>query len=152
LINGTTYVFRVAAMRSNVIGLYTAASNSVIPALAIPKLTVFRPNGPSTFTGRGTAASPFFRAARIYGTDSDGLMGKYTFTAIDDGIAYVTATYYDDTLDNNVSFIRKNNILQGGTFDGGTVTRSFPVAIGDVITITSDNFLTSFENVSVWAV
>jgi hypothetical protein len=80
-------------------------------------------------------------------------MGRYTFTAIDDGIAYVTATYHDDSLDNNSGYIRKNGVNQGSSLDGTTTfSRSFSVAAGDVITFWGDNYGTSYENVSVWAV
>jgi hypothetical protein len=138
---------------ANIVVLSWAKLNLVLSDTIITSLlTILRSNGTSTFTGSGTAASPFFRAARVSNNDADGLMGKYTFTATANGTAYVTLTYYDDQLDNNAAYIKKNNILQGAAIDGGTATRSFSVATGDVITISSDNFLTSFENVSVYGV
>jgi hypothetical protein len=127
------------------------------------KLTVARGSGgASTFTGAGTSASPFIRAARVRNDNADGLMasgggitsGTYTFTATACGTAYVTCTYYDDNNDGNSGYIRKNGVQQGAYIpDSTTVTaRSFSIASGDVITFWSDNYFTSFENVSVWVV
>jgi hypothetical protein len=79
---------------------------------------------------------------------------NYTFTATASGTAYVTATFYDDNLDGNAGYIRKNGTQQGNAIsDSQTVTgRSFSVASGDVITLTSNSTLTSYANVSVWMV
>ena len=122
------------------------------------KLGVARSNGTSTFTGLGSVASPYFRATRVLNTTSDGLMQDgttrgYSFTATASGKAYVSCTFYDDNNDNNYGYIKKNGLQQQGTIinDGVTVTtRSFPVVSGDVITFWSDNYNTSFSNVSIW--
>jgi hypothetical protein len=132
------------------------------------KLTVARRNGsPSTFTGAGTAASPFTRASRVLNSNADGLAsastgsasgvssGAYAFTATASGTAYVTVTFYDDDFDGWVGTIKKNGVDQGGVSlsDGQTATAmSFAVSAGDVITFYSGNSNTSFSNVSVWVV
>jgi titin len=160
LTGGTNYYFRVAAVNSVGTGAYVT-STAIAPTSS--KLTVARGNGsPSTFTGLGTAASPYTRAARVMNNNADGLMasgsghtsGTYTFTATASGTAYVTCTFYDDNLDNNDGYIRKNGTAQGGAIPGDTTVtaRSFSVVSGDVITFWSDSYLTSFSNVSVYAV
>lgn len=130
------------------------------------KLTVTRRNGsPSTFTGSGTAADPFTRAARVLGSNADGLGsqsngtagsagGAYAFTATASGTAYVTFTFYDDDNDGWTGAVLKNGAGQGNSLsDGQTVTaRSFAVSAGDVITFYAGNTNTSFANVSVWVV
>jgi hypothetical protein len=150
---GTSYYFRVAAVNSVGTGAYVT---SVALSPSSSKLTVARGSGgASTFTGAGTAASPYTRAARVMNNNADGLMsGAYTFTATASGTAYVTCTFYDDANDNNSGFIRKNGVQQGAYIsDGATVTaRSFAIAAGDVITFLADNYITSYSNVSVWAV
>jgi len=115
-------------------------------------LIVARANGSSTFTGSGTAASPYNRVARIRNDNADGLMQNYTFTSIASGTAYVTVTFHDDNNDNNTASILKNGARQGATLSDGTTAtaRSFSVVSGDVISFNSDNFFTSFSNVSVW--
>jgi hypothetical protein len=132
-------------------------------------LTVARAGGSSTFTGSGTSASPYTRVARIRNDSQDGLMadsygvggGGYAFTAQVSGTAYVTCTFYDEHNEGNIGFIKKNGVhgsdlagVQGSIiFDGTTVeARSFSVISGDVIILTADSYLTSFENVSVWVV
>ena len=132
------------------------------------KLTVTRRNGsPSTFTGAGTAASPFTRAARVLNSNADGLAsasngtasgvssGAYAFTATASGTAYVTVTFHDDDSDGWVGTIKKNGADQGGMSlsDGQTATAmSFAVSAGDVVTFYAGNTNTSFSNVSVWVV
>jgi len=160
LTGGTNYYFRVAAVNSAGTGAYVT-STAIAPSSS--KLTVARGSGgASTFTGLGTAASPFTRATRVMNNNADGLMasgsgitsGTYTFTAIATGTAYVTCTFYDDGSNGAVGFIRKNGVQQGAYInDNATVTaRAISVVAGDVITFASDYFSTSFSNVSVWAV
>ena len=159
LTNGTAYTARVAAVNAAGTGSYTAASSSVTPAASTSKLTVTRGSGgASTFTGLGTAASPYTRSARVMNNNADGIMqgfgGLYTFTATASGTAYVTCTFYDDINNQNSGSIRKNGTTQGSYIgDGATATaRSFTVASGDVITFWGESTLTSFANVSVWVV
>ena len=155
------YQFQVSAKNGAGNGAYSS-----IATLASSKLTATRRNGsPSTFTGLGTAASPFTRAARVLGSNADGLGsqsdgtagstgGAYAFTATASGTAYATFTFYDDANDGWAGAVLKNGAGQGGSVgDGQTVTaRSFAVAAGDVITFYSGNANTSFANVSVWVV
>jgi len=155
------YQFRVSATNGAGTGAYSS-----VATLASSKLTVTRRNGsPSTFTGLGTAASPFTRAARVLNSNADGLIseangaagangGAYAFTATASGTAYVTVTFFDDANDGYAGSILKNGAGQGGSLsDGTTVTaRSFAVAAGDVITFYSANTNNSFSNVSVWVV
>ena len=133
----------------------------VYAGAVVSKLTVARLTGNSTFIGAGTSASPYNRAARVRNDNADTLMsgwagsgGGYTFTATASGTAYVTCTFYDDNNDGNSGYIRKNGVQQGAYIpDSTTVTaRSFSVVSGDVITFWSDNYFTSFSNVSVWVV
>ena len=154
---GTT--FRVAAINGAGLGTY---SSSV--TIAASKLSIARASGASTFTGIGTAASPFARTARVLNTNADGLMAAnsvppkgYTFTVLAAGTFYATGRYYDDIYDNNSGYIRKNGVQQVGTFDdsrpsGGEINRSFAVAVGDVVTFFGDNYNTSYENIRVWVV
>jgi hypothetical protein len=143
---------------------YTGSSTITVPTAAFPdsgvtgssKLTINRGSGgASTFTGSGTAASPYTRAARVRNDNADGLMaGVYTFTATASGTVYITCTFYDDESDSNNAFLQKNSVTQAPTFsDGGTVTaRAISVASGDVIRFSSSSTATSYANVSVWAV
>ena len=160
LTGGTNYYFRVAAVNSAGTGAY---GTSTAIAVASSKLTVSRGSGgASTFTGAGTAASPYTRATRVLNNNADGLMasgggitsGTYTFTAIASGTAYVTCSFFDDGNSGAAGYIRKNGVQQGAYIaDGATVTaRAITVATGDVITFWSDNYVTSYSNVSVWAV
>jgi hypothetical protein len=156
------YQFRVSATNGAGTGSYSS-----VATLASSKLTATRRNGsPSTFTGLGTAASPFTRAARVLNSNADGLAsafngsasgvssGAYAFTATASGTAYVTVTFYDDNNDGNGGAILKNGAGQGASLsDGQTATaRSFSVASGDVITFYSGSSITSFAAVSVWVV
>ena len=156
------YQFQVSATNGAGTGAYSS-----VATLAASKLTATRRNGsPSTFTGLGTAASPFTRAARVLNSNADGLAsasngsasgvsaGAYAFTATASGTAYVTVTFYDDNNDGNNGSILKNGAGQGaGLSDGQTVTaRSFAVASGDVIAFYSSSSITSFAAVSVWVV
>jgi hypothetical protein len=163
LTGGTNYYFRVAAANSVGTGAY-ATSSVVTPSAS--KLTIARSNGTSTFTGAGTAASPFTRATRVKNNVADTVMpngyylagtgytGGYSWTALTSGTVYVTFTFYDDNLDNATGWPRKNGTMQGTDVgDGQTLTaRAISVVSGDVVTLYSDSTLASFSNVSVWAV
>jgi hypothetical protein len=156
------YQFQVSATNGAGTGSYSS-----VATLASSKLTAARRNGsPSTFTGSGTAASPFTRAARVLNSNADGLSsasngsasgvssGAYAFTATASGTAYVTFTFYDDDNDGWTGAVLKNGAGQGSSLsDGQSATaRSFSVSAGDVITFYSGNANNSFANVSVWVV
>lgn len=156
----TDYVVQLSTDDGETWENYVEPSPTPTPTPTIPassKITVARGSGgASTFTGLGTAASPFTRSARVLNNNADGLAstgGAYTFTATASGTAYVTATFYDDNNNGNAGYIRKNTVTQGDGFDDGvTVTRSFSVVSDDVITFSADDPGTSFSNVSVWVV
>jgi hypothetical protein len=150
LTGGTNYYFRVAAVNSAGTGAYVT-STAIAPSSS--KITVARTGGSSTFSGSGTAASPYVRADRILNNAANNLT-TYTFTAVASGTAYVTVTFFDDNNDGNSGYIMKNGVAQGGYIsDGVTVTaRSFSILSGDTITFTSNSTLTSFSNVSVYAI
>lgn len=153
--------FRVAAANGAGLGAYSSPVT-----IAASKLSIARATGASTFTGIGTTASPFARAARVLNINADGLMpydainhmgGGYTFTALAAGTFYATGRYYDDTFDNNSGYIRKNGVTQGAALDdprpfGVEINRSFAVVVGDVVTFEGDNWGTSYENIRVWVV
>jgi hypothetical protein len=93
-------------------------------------------------------------ASAANGSASGVSAGAYAFTANASGTAYVTVTFYDDNNDGNAGSILKNGVGQGASLsDGQTATaRSFAVASGDVITFYSNSSITSFANVSVYAI
>ena len=134
-------------------GEYTAASSSSSSssAIAASLLTIARNNGTSTFTGLGTTASPFVRAAGFSWDEANGL-SRYSWTA--NGSATVTVTFYfsDDTGDGFCSRVVKNSTRITPDNCGGTATRTFSVVSGDVITIGVDVANSMyFDNVSVSA-
>ena len=148
------YRFRVSATNGAGTGAYSSAAT-----LATSKLSIARGSGgASTFTGLGTAASPYTREARVMNNNADGLQqtsgGGYTWTAVASGTAYVTCTFFDDFNNGAAGFIKKNNVQQGAYIpDTATVTaRAITVVSGDVIRFDSDYTVTSFSNVSVWVV
>ena len=155
LTGGTNYYFRVAAVNSAGTGAYVT-STVLVPSAS--KIVIARGSGgASTFTGIGTAASPYTRAARVLNNNADGLQvtaGNYTWTAVASGTVYVTVTFYDDSNQGAAGYIRKNGTNQGAYIaDTATVTaRAISVVSGDVITIWSDYTTSSFSNVSVWAI
>ena len=155
LTGGTNYYFRVAAVNSAGTGAYVT-STAIAPSAS--KITISRGSGgASTFTGLGTAASPYTRAARVLNNNADGLQvtaGNYTWTAVASGTVYITLTFFDDSNQGAAGYTRKNGTAQVSyVADGATITaRAISVVSGDVITIWSDYTTSSFSNVSVWAV
>ena len=156
LTGGTNYYFRVAAVNSVGTGAYVP-STAIAPSSS--KLVIARANGgASTFTGAGTAASPYTRATRVLNNNADGLQqtsgGGYTWTAVASGTVYITLTFFDDSNQGASGYTRKNGTNTGAYIaDTATITaRAISVVSGDVITIFSDYTTSSFSNVSVWAV
>lgn len=155
LTGGTNYYFRVAAVNSVGTGAYVT-STAIAPSAS--KITIARGSGgASTFTGAGTSASPYTRAARVLNNNADGLQntaGNYTWTAVASGTVYITLTFFDDNNNGAAGYTRKNGTAQVSyVADGATITaRAISVVSGDVITIWSDYTTSSFSNVSVWAV
>jgi hypothetical protein len=148
-----SYIFRIAAVNSVGTGSYVTSSSTSVTASA-SLLTIARNNGTSTFSGSGTTASPFTRAAGLYINETDGL-SHYSWTA--SGTATVTMTFaYSD--DSGTGQQRSINRTRGGTttavstgLNASAVTVS--VVSGDVITITAtgDQSQQYFDTVSVSA-
>jgi hypothetical protein len=115
-------------------------------------LTIARNNGVSSFTGSGTTASPFFRAAAVEWTNADGL-GRYSWTANGAATVTVALTFSDDQSEGYQAYVKKGSTTMGSSISSGSATRTFTVVSGDVITITADNAGTGqyFDNVSVSA-
>jgi hypothetical protein len=138
------------------------SSAATLTVTATSTLTITRGNGrTSTFSGAGTAASPYTRAARVLNSNQDGLADgfgadTYYWTATASGTAYVTVTFYDDSGDGEVANLRRKagNAALGSAISGGqTVTaRSFSVSAGNQFWFQVNNGNTSFANVSVWMV
>ena len=155
LTGGTNYYFRVSAVNSAGTGS-PVTSTAIAPTAS--KITIARGSGgASTFTGAGTAASPYTRAARVLNNNADGLQvtaGNYTWTAVASGTVYITLTFFDDSNQGAAGYTRKNGTATGAYIaDTATITaRAISVVSGDVITIWSDYITSSFSNVSVWAV
>lgn len=117
-------------------------------------LAIARNNGTSTFTGAGTAASPYTRATGQYLGDLDGLV-RYTWTVTGTGTCYVTFDYSDDDMMDATASIKKNGVTLSlaAMPTGSNISRNFAVASGDVITISASGIAMSqyFSNVSVYA-
>lgn len=162
LTNGTSYVFRVAAVNGNGTGGYTSATSSVTPAAASAALIGVKNDkayagtfvdGLGTFTGSGTLAYPFIRAANTVINSTDGLI-HYRFQATATGTVYVTFKFNDNDDNNNAGYVAKNGTMQGDyVSSGSTATRSVSVVNGDYITLSSTDInYTSIEGVSIYAV
>jgi hypothetical protein len=157
--NGYRYRCRLSASLSLI---YTASATLTV--LTGGKLTIARANGTSTFTGSGTSADPYVRAATVNGQSSDALCtvaglgtgagANYTFTATASGTATVAVNFNDVDDNANYAGVYKTNAVQGGTFSSNTnqqFTRTFSIAAGDVIAFRIENILSTFSNVSVSA-
>jgi hypothetical protein len=163
-----SYLFRVAAVNSVGAGSYVTSSSTSISASS-SILTMARNNNGgviTTWSGTGTTASPFFRAAGIYLDDVDGL-SRYSWTASASGTVTVSFTFNDDDDNGWRASVTKNgtavNIGVGGSpatqfggnpvfYNSGNTTGTLTVASGDVIRITSQSTTTQyFANVSVSA-
>jgi hypothetical protein len=121
------------------------------PTSAGSLLTITRDNGSSTFTGSGTAASPFVRATGFLDNDTDGI-SHYSWTV--SATATVTVSYYfnDDDGGDDAARIRKNGTIVHYTTSDQTITRTVSVVSGDIITIIGVmDGSQYFANVSVYA-
>jgi hypothetical protein len=129
-------------------------SSQVWPVVAAANLTIARNNGTSNFTGSGTSASPFARAAGYNFDDANGLM-RYSWTANATVTVTITLSYSDDDGGGYTARIYRNGTQQGANIASGTVTRSFSAVSGDVITIgvpgSWPEATQYFESVSVYA-
>jgi len=153
LTNNTSYIFRVSAINSTGSGPVSLNSSSLIPNDSAPNptptqtptptptptpaassLTIARDNGVSTFTGSGTAASPFVRATGMNDNDIDGV-SHYSWTAGSTGTVTVSYYFNDDDGGDDAARIRKNGSVIHYTTSGQTITRTVSVVAGDIITI-----------------
>jgi len=129
-------------------------TTQVWPVTSSAGLTIARNNGSSTFTGAGTTASPYVRATGRNFDDADGL-SHYSWTASGSLTVSITLSYSDDDGGGYTARIYKNGTQVGANIASGTVTRSFSVVSGDVITIGVPGGWPEatqyFENVSVSA-
>jgi len=114
-------------------------------------LTIARDNGVSSFTGSGTTASPYTRAALVYLNDANGL-SHYTFTANGSATVTLTWAHSDDDDNGNYSIVKKNGTIVHTSLNNATFTRTVSVVSSDVITLTA-NYLVNqmFSYVSVSA-
>ena len=115
-------------------------------------LTIARNNGTSTFTGAGTFASPFTRAAGIYLETVDGL-SRYSWTASSTATVTVKFDFSDDDGSDDNATIKKNGSIIHYVSSNINNTRTVSVISGDIITISSTQPVDSqyFSNVSVYA-
>jgi hypothetical protein len=87
------------------------------------------------------------------GSLSNGSGANYSFTATASGTATVSLKFWDDFDNSDQAGIYKNGTVQGGVFGdtgGASITRTFSVVSGDVITFRIEQTQTSFGNVSVY--
>jgi hypothetical protein len=115
-------------------------------------LAISRDNGVATsFSGSGTSASPYSRAAGFYDDEANGV-SHYKWTA--SASATVTVSYYfsDDDGGDDAARIRKNGSIVYYTDHDTTVTRTISVVAGDEISIRGVmDGSQYFANVSVYA-
>jgi hypothetical protein len=109
-------------------------SAQVWPVVSAATLTIARNNGTSTFTGSGTSASPFTRAAGSNFDDADGL-SHYSWTVNATATVTITLSFSDDDGGGYTARVYKNGTQVGANIASGTVTRSFSAVSGDVITV-----------------
>ena len=145
----TSYYFGSASVSKVYFG-----STQVWPVAASVSLAISRNNGSSTFSGSGTTASPYTRAAGSNFDDADGL-SHYSWTVTGSGTLSMTLSYSDDDGGGYTARIYKNGTQVGANISSGTVTRTFSVASSDVITVgvpgSPPSATQYFENVSVSA-
>jgi hypothetical protein len=153
LTGGTNYYFRVAAVNSVGTGAYVA-STAIAPSSS--KITISRTNGTSTFTGAGTAGSPYVRATEVLASNADALQ-YYRFTASASCTVSYTITGIDAGLNGEVLSVRKNgtqvSLLDYNGYDGAGIARSGSVSLasGDVLSFIQAYTSSAFKNVSIYA-
>jgi hypothetical protein len=138
-------------------GAPSVTSNAAALTVASASLlSITRDNGTSTFTGSGTAGSPFTRATSLALDAADGL-SRYSWTA--SGSATVTLVFNYTDGDSAGEQYRITRTRSGSTTDihsgtdGTAITQTVSVVSGDVIRITSTGYAATqfFANVSVSA-
>lgn len=139
-------------------GAPSVTSNAAALTVAAPAalLSIARNNGTSTFTGSGTAGSPFTRATSLALDASDGL-SRYSWTASGSATVTLVFNYTDgDGAGESYQINRTRSgtpaTIHSGT-DGTSITLTVSVISGDVITFSSTGYPPAqfFANVSVSA-
>jgi len=105
---------------SNAVSNLYLGSTQVWPVAASLKLTISRNNGSgntSSFSGIGTLADKYTRAAGYYYDDVQGMV-HYTFTLTTSGTVYMTCTCADEN-DSGQTFAFKKNGTAFATSQGG---------------------------------
>jgi len=136
------------SVTSNAAALTVAASAAL--------LTIARDNGTSTFTGSGTTASPYTRAASVALDAADGL-SRYSWTANASATVTLVFSYRDD--DGAGEAYKITRTRSGSTTDvavgtdGTGISAAVSVISGDVIRFSSSGYPPAqfFSNVSVSA-
>jgi len=159
--------YRVLISASGAVTVTSSAAALTVAAGSL--LTIGRDNNTSTFSGSGTTASPFIRAAGQYIESTDGL-SHYSWTVAAPCTVSVSWNFVDESDNGYGSSITKNgtrqvigtNSNQSTTVAGlyrtqNNITGSFSATTGDVLRFTaeytgagSDN-TQYFSNVSISA-
>jgi hypothetical protein len=138
-------------------GATSVTSNAAALTVASASLlSITRNNGTSTFTGAGTTASPFTRAASIALDAADGL-SRYSWTANASATVTLVFSYRDDDSAGESYQIQRTRsgsttTIHAGT-DGTGISQVVSVISGDVIRFSSSGYPPAqfFSNVSVSA-
>ena len=139
---------------SSVSSIYLGTTQVWPVASGAAKITIARNNGASSFSGDGKASSTAFtRATPLYLDDADGL-SHYSWTATASATVYVSF-YFNDDSDTSQSakiLVGSTSLFSSG-MGSGTISKSFSVLSGNVITIsaTGDPSSMYFSNVSIYA-
>jgi len=147
-----TYLFRVAAINSGGTGNYVT-SGSVSISATNQKIAISRDNGStSSFSGNGTSATPYARAAAFYWDDANG-MSHYAFTLTAAGTVFISFNCGDETDSNQTFTVRKNgSTVATSSGGGGTLTYSGAGTTNDAYTIVASNVGSqAIDTVSVYA-
>ena len=150
---GTNYFFRVAAVNSIGTGAYVT-STAIAPSAS--KISISRTNGTSTFSGAGTAGSPYVRATEVLASNADAIT-YYRFTASASCTVSYTITGIDAGINGEYLSVRKNGtqvaLLDYNGYDGAGIARSgsLSLASGDVLSFSPSYTSSAFKNVSVSA-
>ena len=148
LTNGTAYTFRVAAVNAIGTGAYSTAS-SVTPTSA-PLLTRITNGTNGSFTGSGTAASPFVATSYLGGFGSSvrfqstsACTIQVRYNATNDGDGFLQFGFYLDAGGTLYSY-------GGGNGAGTDRVVSFSIAANAIFRVGVDNAGT-FTNLRIWA-
>lgn len=146
--------YRVVVSATGATSVTSTAAALTVASASL--LSISRNNGSSTFTGSGTAGSPFTRATSVALDAADGL-SRYSWTANASATVTLVFSYRDDDSAGESYQIKRTRSgstseIHSGT-DGTGITRTVSVISGDVITFSSTGYAATqfFSNVSVSA-